>query len=283
MNIDDGLENRLKVTFALLNTKAAAGAMSPPSALSKNLERVIAKRPTAKTATVEAEIVRCFATAAVDMWARSVHSFLISASLYEASPIWASVCGYYSSHYSIRALAHLLGYFHLFNKRKIVHLDLRGSKYVCSFDSKMAGDREHRLYRKIVQQHPRFNKDPLFTESNLISGDSDIKHRDHANYADHLGQCVNFRAIDAQELRRQIQRISKYDCSAPPIPRLDRFPDTRSVQIVAYHRIVRFRQLLDETLGGGNRFWGVWRNPSCANGLMDFHVSERGGLEAPLT
>ena len=44
-----------------------------------------------------------FAMAAVKMWLRAVHSFLISVSLTKASPIWSSVAGYYSSHYSIRA------------------------------------------------------------------------------------------------------------------------------------------------------------------------------------
>ena len=52
-----------------------------------------------------------FATAAVEMWLRAVHSFLISSSLEKASPIWSSISGYYASHYVMRAFAHLHGHF----------------------------------------------------------------------------------------------------------------------------------------------------------------------------
>jgi hypothetical protein len=279
MNIESALQERLGAIFALLNREAAGGALPPPSSLSETLEAIIAKRPEAKSSTVETAIAKCFATAAVDMWARSVHSFLISASLYDASPIWASVSGYYSSHYSIRALAHLLGYFHLFHKKVIVRLDLHGGKYVCTFDKKMARDREHRSYWLVVQQHSQFNADPFFTVNNPGIDDSDVRHRNHANYADHLGRYLKFRAVDEELLKRRIQNISKIDFSTPPIPRLSKFPDVDSVQIVAYHRIVRFRRLLDEALGGGNRFWEVWRTPPWASSLMDFQLTERGKLE----
>jgi hypothetical protein len=56
------------------------------------------------------------------------------------------------------------------------------------------------------------------------------------------------------------------------VPRTDDFPDTVSVQFVAYHRIVKFRRLLDEILGSKNRFWKVQRNPHWCPAGMNFSV-----------
>ena len=64
----------------------------------------------------------------------------------------------------------------------------------------------------------------------------------------------------------------------PPLPRFSKFPDLEYVQVIAYHRIVRFRQLLDEVLGGKNRFWNVHRSPSFSVGYVDFQLVEGGAL-----
>ena len=52
-----------------------------------------------------------FGSAAVEMWLKAVHSFLISTSVMKASPVWSAVSGYYSSHYVMRAFSHLFGHF----------------------------------------------------------------------------------------------------------------------------------------------------------------------------
>jgi hypothetical protein len=65
---------------------------------------------------------------------------------------------------------------------------------------------------------------------------------------------------------------------APPLPRFDKFPDVEYVQLIAYHRIVHFRRLLDEALGAKNRFWNVHRSPSFASGIIDFQLAEGRGL-----
>jgi len=280
MKIDKELENRLKAIFAPLNKKAAGGSIPPPSSLSKSLEKVIARRPMPTTSNVELTTATYFATAAVEAWFRAVHSFLVSASLTDASPIWASVSGYYSSHYSVRAFAHLLGYFHLFQKRLIVRLEIHGGRHVCVFDRKTKGDREHRLYWHVVKKHPHFNSDPLFTENDPGSDASDVGHRDRANYIDHLSQYPNFQVLDIETLKRRVQYISQIRFTTPPIPKLSRFPDVVSVQVVAYHRMVKFRQFLDEVLGGKNRFWNVCRNPSWAGSMIDFQLTEQGGLDS---
>ena len=68
---------------------------------------------------------------------------------------------------------------------------------------------------------------------------------------------------------------------APPLPRISKFPDLEFVQVVAYHRLVTFRKLLDEVLGGKNRFWNVHRKPPFAIKFIDFQLAEGRGREQP--
>ena len=272
------LHKQLTTIFAPLNTMAASTALPPRSSLSKSLEKIINRTPP-RTSNVDLEVAKYFATGAVEVWHRAVHSFLISASLSEASPIWASVSGYYSSHYSIRAFAHLLGYFHLFKRKLIVRLEIHNGRFVCAFDKKKGEDREHRFYWKIVKDHSHFREDPLFSDNVAVSDVSDVGHRNLANYVDHLGRYPNFQALDVNYLKRRIQFISRIQFDMPPIPRLDNFPDVDNVQVVAYHRIVKFRDFLDQTLGSSNRFWSVYRNPPWASGMTDFQLTKSGNLE----
>lgn len=279
MKIDQILRSRLEALFAPLNKVAAVKAFPNPGSLSTAMEAVVpAKRATACTVTVPPATAALFTTAAVEVWMRAVHSFLVSASLTEASPIWASASGYYSSHYSVRALAHLLGYYQLFRKKRIVRLDMHNGKHVCTFDPKLTGDREHRFYWKIVKSDQHFASDPLFTDNNPEDDASDVGHRDRANYADHIFQLPSFRTLDADTLKRRVEYISQIEFTTPPIPKRSRFPDVNSVQVVAYHRAVRFRQFVDEVLGGGNRFWRVHRNPAWVGGMIDFQLTEQGSL-----
>lgn len=279
MNIDKGLRSRLEIAFTPLNAKGAEKGFPPPTALSDALEAVLpAKEVT--SVSVTPKVASLFATAAVDIWLRAVHSFLVSASLTDASPLWASATGYYSSHYSVRALAHLLGHFQLFRRKRIVRLDLLSGRHICFFDPKQGADREHRLYWKLVKRDAHFASDPLFTENDSALDASDVGHRDRANYADHLFQFPSFRALDVAVLKARVQLISQIEFTTPPIPKRSLFPDVESVQVVAYHRIVTFRRFLDEVLGGSNRFWNVHRNPSWSGGMIDFQLTEQGGLDS---
>jgi hypothetical protein len=282
MQIDPALQVHITTAFAPLNSEAAVNSFRPPASLSQALNVVLPTGSTGvATRNASQDVVKMFTTAAVDIWMRAVHSFLVSASLTKVSPIWASVSGYYSSHYSVRALAHLLGFFQLFTRRRIVRLQLQGGRYVCNFDPKTAGDREHRVYWKIVKKDPHFAGDPFFTENN--SDESDVAHRDRANYADHLPQFPMFRPLDAAALKTRIDRISEIEFSAPPIPRVSQYPDVESVQIVAYHRLVRFRDLVDTVIGDGNRFWSVHRNPVWARDYTDFQLTEAETLRSEFT
>jgi len=279
VNVIDSTRTKIESIFSPLNTVAAAKAFPPLATLSSHLEKLAPVRGIKSTVIpVPVETAKLFATASVEIWLRAVHSFLISASLTNVSDIWASAAGYYSSHYAVRAFAHVLGHFQLYNKKLIVQLDMVKGKYHCSFDAKHGNDREHKYYWKLVNNDANFSLNPLFRENKSDIDDSDVGHRDRANYADHIGRFPNFRPLELTSLVDRVRFISRIKFDTAPIPCKSRFPDIESVQIVAYHRIVHFRRFLDEVLGGKNRFWSVYRNPSWSGGVIDFQLSEQGGL-----
>lgn len=265
--MDKELSKRVQIMFADLNSQSAASSFPAPGTLSEMLSKHVDPSSSTKTVAATRKIRTCFATAAVEMWHRAVHSFLISASLTEASPVWASVAGYYSSHYSIRAFAHLFGVFQLRKGRRIASLD-GGGGYVV-LEKKHADDREHKFYWKFVSEQL---DDPFFYPN--LEDQLDGGHRNKANYSDHICRYPVFQVLNAEFLRNRVEKIATIPFSSVPVPRADpdHFPDTANVQIVAYHRLVKFRRFLDEALSGGNRFWQVHRNPSWCPDTMNFSV-----------
>jgi hypothetical protein len=279
MKLDASLKSQLKAMARSLDSVGAANAFPRPRALSDALVELIPEGDSTQR-NIDQNRAASFITAAVDIWLRGVHSFLVSASLTEASPIWASVSGYYSSHYAVRGIAHLLGYFHLFHGKHLVEVKLENGRYVCSFTKKAGGDGEHKLYWKLVKKSNAFAEDIVFNENKADKDkdESDIRHRNHANYVDHVGSCPTFKAISEQEVRERITFISKIAFDAPPLPRLSEFPDVENVQVIAYHRLVKFRRMVDETVGPQNKFWRVHRSPSFAKDLVDFQLVEGGAF-----
>ncbi|MCP6726513.1 MAG: hypothetical protein KJI69_00510 [Patescibacteria group bacterium] len=284
MNIDEQFKDRLTATFRPLNTVPASRTFPAPATLADSLRRII-PRAGMPTRSVTPQFAAYFGTAAVEIWHRSVHSFMISASLTEASPIWASVSGYYSSHYSVRGIAHLLGYFYLFTRKIVAKLELgvRGG-YTCSFSRRprdISPGGEHQLYWALVKRNPVFIADPIFTENRYEIDESDAAHRNFANYTDHICRHPIFHPLDERSIKTRVDQISKIILDDAPIPRLSEFPDVEYVQLIAYHRIVSFRKILDNVLGDDNRFWKVHRNPSFATEFMDFQLIEGSGLSQP--
>jgi len=270
--MDKDLSSQIELLFAELNRQSAASSLPEPGTLSGLLSDCVDESTPSTIVPARPKVMTNFATAAVEMWLRSVHSFLISVSLTDASPIWSSVAGYYSSHYSIRAFAHIFGVFHLHRKRRIVYLDKQGNRFVFRIEKKRADDREHKFYWKYVSEHPQLIADPFFYSFRDDTSISDGAHRNKANYSDHIDRFPVFLPLDAEFLRRRIERISSIVFSDVPVPRADCFPDILNVQFVAYHRLVKFRRLLDETLGSKNRFWKVQRNPPWCPSTMNFGV-----------
>lgn len=286
MNIDEaGFRERLVATFRPL-ANLPSGKFPQAETLASSL-RKITPRAGATSSPITSELASYFGTAAVEIWLRSVHSFLISLSLTDASPIWASVSGYYSSHYSVRGTAHLLGYFYLFNGKKVVRLEIGSrSAYLCSFPQKPKGvplGGEHQLYWSLVKRDPVFSADPLFTENKQDVDESDAAHRNFANYVDHIHKYPVFHPLDKALIKTRVDHISKIVLTDAPIPRRSKFPDVEYVQLIAYHRMVCFRKILDEALGKSNRFWNVHRNPSFATEFIDFQLAEGGGITQPTT
>jgi hypothetical protein len=218
------------------------------------------------------KVMQFYASAAIEMWERSVHSFLISAAVSASSPIWASVAGYYSSHYAVRAFAHLLGYFQLRKLKKIVRITNNNSKLYFEVIAKNASDREHKAYWKIVKSSSALLSDPLFTlnEDDESVAESDSGHRNIANYVDHVDGFPEFRVLDEVYLKERVKRLSEFELASAPIPRRGRFPDLDSVQLIAYHRFARFRGYLDGILGLSNLFWKTRRNPAWCSGYLLF-------------
>jgi hypothetical protein len=267
--MDKDLDTRLQMMFASLN---GADAFPRPGKLAELLSR----EADASSAVATPEMPKYFATAAVEMWLRSVHSFLISASLTKASPIWASVAGYYSSHYAVRAFAHLFGVFQLHHKSKIARLDTSGRHLV--FERKKAG--EHKFYWKEVSGHPQLAHDQSFYQN--LEDKADGGHRNRVNYWDHISGYPAFQPLETQALKDRVERISNMPFLPVPVPRIDIdpeafAPDIDSVQIIAYHRLVKFRRLLDEGCLD-NEFWRGQRSPAWSSTLMNFSVVESASL-----
>src|ERR1039458_6145004 len=130
MNVDPTLQAYITRLFAPLNQQSAASGFPITGALSKALNAsVTPKSKAAYAVSIQPTVATMFSTAGVNSWMRSVHSFLVSAALTDVSPIWASVAGYYSSHYSVRAIAHVLGFFQLFTAKQTVQLELVGNRF----------------------------------------------------------------------------------------------------------------------------------------------------------
>ena len=163
MLVDNNLRDILSATFGPLAATKDDDPLPGPRSLTTLLERIAPNEAGDKL--VDTAAASHFATAAIDIWLRSVHSFLVSISLTGSSPIWASISGYYASHYSVRAIAHVLGYFQLFRKKKLVQLKVDNGRYVCAFRKKAARSGEHQIYLRLVKRSTACEGDDIFTEN----------------------------------------------------------------------------------------------------------------------
>lgn len=274
MNIDKDLQKQLVKVFGLLNNEPACKSFPPPAFLSEYF--------TKDQKTIKADLLRSyFGTVAVDIWHRSVHSFLISTSLVDVSPVWSSVSGYYSSHYTVRGIAHLLGYFYSFNTHKLIRVDFTNPKGYSMDKPRGLPGAEHLLYWELVKSNPLFDQDPLFTKNQFKTNASDSSHRNFANYTDHLCRYPIFSPLEKDSIKHRIDQLSKIELVTVPIPDRSKFPDLEAVQLIAYHRIISFRNILDEVLGGSNKFWNLHRNPAFARDYLDYQVTARNRILAP--
>ena len=136
MIVDRHLREILSATFGPLAIREDSDPLPGPRSLTMLLEKIAPDETGDEY--VDTATASHLPAAAIDIWLRSVHSFLISVSLTECSPIWASICGYYASHYSVRPVAHVLGFFQLFRKKKLVQLKVDDGRCICVFRKKAA-------------------------------------------------------------------------------------------------------------------------------------------------
>jgi len=259
------------VAIAFQPLRNTAGHLPAPESLAKKL-RSIVQAATSDVERVSPSVTSLFASASVEIWSRGVHSFLISSSVTRSSSLWASVAGYYASHYAVRAFAHLLGYFQVYTEKKIVRIEVDGSHHLCTITKKTGGDAEHKLYWRLVKRSTEFSTDPFFMFNVDKADISDLAHRGFANYADHVNRIEEFSCLDEAVLKSRIEHLSSIELSSVPVPDRRHYPDIESVQLIAYHRLVKFRSLLDDILGSRNKFWNAQRSPRwCAN-FVDFQV-----------
>lgn len=221
-------------------------------------------------------------TAAVDIWQRSVHSFVLCVALTRISALWSVISGYYASHYAVRAIAHLHGFFAVFQRRECLEMTLTGGYYSCAPAAGLSDGkrREHRFYWTVVRRLPDFSGDSLFTENEEQDDESDAGHRNHANYADHVDRLSRIETVSAEEVRDRIASVASTALEGPPSqPSLTRFPDLSNVMSVAYLRIYRFREYLDEVLPTRNPFWRGSRDAEWFRDIMRFPPRPPQGIQ----
>ncbi|MCH9029408.1 MAG: hypothetical protein IH819_07280 [Bacteroidetes bacterium] len=130
--------------------------------------------------------------------------------------------------------------------------------------------REHEFYWEEVKKDKNFINEELFTKNPEDNDISDAGHRNFATYIDHLDNFPNFNPLNYDELKQRIEYISKLEFSSYLIPDKTKYPDVENVQIVAYHRLVYYRELIDQIVMSENNFWSVHRNPSWCRDIINF-------------
>jgi hypothetical protein len=176
----------------------------------------------------------------------------------------------------------------------MVRLQLKTGRYVCSCHRKKG--REHQIYWNTVKTDQHFAADPFFAQKKPQDAkrhenpkdpkpqdNLEVDHRDWAQYIDHLPQLPAFKPLDKEALKGRINRISDIPFDAPPIPQIGKDLDVDSVQVIAYHRLVRVRAFLDAALGDDNAFWNAYRNPPSTIEFMDFQLTEGRTLHSKFT
>ncbi len=255
--------------FRVLDT-GRPDRLPPPRELASTLYRA---RSRGQGGAISQTQLTYFVTASVEMWHRALHSFLIAAGLYRASELWASVAGYYASHYSMRAFAHLFGFFALYRRRAFLEVAYVEGRCRCLPVSGLLDELrgEHRFYWAVVRRQQRFQGEALFTDNDDSRDESDASHRGYANYVDHVDRFGRYASCDREELRTSVARIARTAIDGPiAIPDRSRYPDLATVLSIGYLRIRRYRMLLDELVGTRGTFWRYHRSPTWSEGLVAF-------------
>lgn len=263
-------ESVLELAFGRIDDGSTHPSFPPPGSLFNCLNAIVRDSGASLLPKLRHSDIPMVASASVEMWHRAIHSFLWSIALTSGSPLWASVSGYYASHYVMRAFAHSMGIFKSFKERKIIQLTLdRGSLVCTTYPPGRAG--EHQFYWDIMHNHPHFGLDPLFPRNLEKLTESECAHRNFANYADHLNSFTALNFGSVEEVAQVVEAISRIRKGSVSPPSRDYFPDLQNVQILAFQRIVTFREFLDLRVLG-NEYWKLHRDPEWCKDIMSFQL-----------
>jgi len=276
MPIDySSIDRVFDLSFGKLDTPRARLEFPAPGTLSEELNALI--KSGEASPVLPHNKWQMLASCSVEMWHRSIHSFLWSVTLTETSPLWASVSGYYASHYVMRAFAHSMGIFKSFTAKSAIQIKMEAGQFVLS---PFKGKGEHPFYWNAVRGYSKFATNPLFYDNNERDIDSDAAHRTFANYTDHVNSFKPLKCSDVAWAMNYVEKISHFRLgSTVKRPSRDEYPNLQDVQILAFQRIVTFNDFLDERIPT-NRFWRAHRRPAWCKDIMLFQI-EDSGLELP--
>jgi hypothetical protein len=277
MSIDySSVDHVMRLAFAKLDGSGGGPDFPAPGSLSAYINGRLTVGP---DCTIAHSHVGMVASASVEMWHRAIHSFLWSVALTKSTPLWASISGYYASHFVMRAFAYSMGVFKSFVKRTAVQVTVDHGHFMCSPFS--AADGEHAFYWKIVRRHPDLIANSLFKDNSERDPKSDSSHRTFANYTDHVGKFVPLGIPSSVAIASDVERISRIRLHSVESPARDDYPDIHNVQILAFQRIVAFQDFLDGKVPD-NKFWRRHRRPIWCRDLMRYQVDELQ-LDAPVS
>jgi len=274
MAVDYSVADRVvELAFGKFEKPNAKFGFPASGALTKQLSALVdGQSPTHILAHQHCSMI---ASAGVEMWHRAIHSFLWSVALTKSSPLWASVSGYYASHFVMRALAHSMGIFKLFTQKVLVQVSVNKGQFVCAplvFGKGKGG--EHAFYWRVVKEHPYFRSNDLFRENSERDPRSDSAHRTFANYTDHLCSFPPIEFSNVNELAISVEKISRIRLHSVSSPSRDDYPDLQNVQILAFQRILAFQDFLDEKVPR-NKFWRMHRRPDWCKSVMLYQVDDQ--------
>lgn len=274
MPVDYAVADRIvELAFGKFDKPTAKLGFPDSGALSKHLSVLLDGHSV--TPVLSHQHCSMLASAGVEMWHRAIHSFLWSVALTKSSPLWASVSGYYASHFVMRALAHSMGIFKSFTQRSVVQVFVKKGQFVCSpFEFSKNANGEHAFYWRVVKEHPCFRSNDLFRENSERDPRSDSAHRTFANYTDHLCSFPPIEFSTVNELAISVEKISRIRLHSVSAPSRDDYPDLQNVQILAFQRILAFQDFLDEKVPK-NRFWRMHRRPDWCKNVMLYQVDDQ--------
>lgn len=260
----------VELSFGKLDKPSAKMDFPKPGTLSRHFNELVETAGNT-VPTLSHQHCPMLASAGVEMWHRSIHSFLWSLALTDGSPLWSSVSGYYASHFAMRAFAHSMGIFKSFTQKKVIQVVIKNGSFVCSLSSSKLG--EHAFYWNAVKG--KLIDNPLFHDNNERDMKSDSAHRTFANYTDHVDSFSSMKFPALETVAESVEKISRIRLHSVTSPSRDDFPDLQNVQILAFQRIVAFHDFLEARVPK-NRFWRAHRRPSWCNEVMVYQVEDQG-------